>query len=118
MVKSELKMSVSRHVCRHAKKKILQELMGSYKEEYATLDDYAQAVMATNLGSTCFFKSSTKNPEGQPLFIRFYICLDACKRGWVGSYRKLIGLDGCFLKGFVKDNCYVLWGGMETTKCF
>ena len=55
--------------------------MGNYKEEYAALHDYEQVVVDTNLSLTCFSKSSTDNPDGKPVFIRFYMCLDACKRG-------------------------------------
>ena len=40
-IKNELKMSVSANVVSHVKKKILTELMASFKEEYATLHDYA-----------------------------------------------------------------------------
>ena len=57
--------------------------MGDYREEYASLHDYAQSVFDINPGSICFAKFSTKNPDGKPLFIRFYICVEAYKRGWV-----------------------------------
>ena len=39
-------------------------------------------------------------PQSPPLFDKLYICLNACKRGFKAGYRPLIGLDGCFLKGF------------------
>ncbi|XP_072054976.1 uncharacterized protein [Arachis hypogaea] len=39
-------------------------------------------------------------PEGRPLFNRLYISLDACKKGFKAGCRPLIGLDGCFLKGY------------------
>jgi hypothetical protein len=38
--------------------------------------------------------------EGPPHFKRFYVCLDACKRGFKAGCRPFIGLDGCFLKGY------------------
>ena len=98
-IKNELKMSVSANVVSHAKKKILTELMGSFKEEYAALHDYAQAVVDSNPGSTCFERSCNENLEGKPCFSRFYICLAACKRGWVEGCRRVIGINECFLKG-------------------
>ena len=104
-------------MCAHMKK-IFKDLMGEFKEEYAALYDYAQAIVDTNPGSTCFAKSSNENLKGKSLFIRFYTCLVACKKGWVEGCRKIIGLDGFFLKDCVNDRIYVLWGGMETTKCF
>ena len=33
-----------------------------------------------------------------PLFQRLYVCLDACKKGFV-AYRPFIGVDACHLKG-------------------
>ena len=33
-----------------------------------------------------------------PLFQRLYVCLDACKTGFV-AYRPFIGVDACHLKG-------------------
>ncbi|XP_072054819.1 uncharacterized protein [Arachis hypogaea] len=48
-------------------------------------------------------------PESPPLFDRFYVCLDACKRGFKAGCRPLIGLDGAFLK--------TLHGGQILTSC-
>jgi len=41
-------------------------------------------------------------PDLEPRFDRFYVCFDACKRGFLAGCRKVIGLDGCFLKGLCK----------------
>ncbi|XP_058783507.1 uncharacterized protein LOC131658200 [Vicia villosa] len=38
--------------------------------------------------------------ESPPLFQRLHVCLDACKKGFKAGCRPLIGLDGCFLKGY------------------
>ena len=35
----------------------------------------------------------------QPKFERFYVCLDACKIGFLAACRPFIGVDGCHLKG-------------------
>ncbi|XP_061359581.1 uncharacterized protein LOC133303653 [Gastrolobium bilobum] len=40
------------------------------------------------------------DPQAPPIFSKLYICLDACKRGFKARCRPLIGLDGCFLKGY------------------
>ncbi|KAK8628408.1 hypothetical protein V6N13_064115 [Hibiscus sabdariffa] len=37
-----------------------------------------------------------------PHFKRFYACFDAIKRGWNEGCRRIMGLDGCFLKGQFK----------------
>ncbi|GJS76679.1 calcium/proton exchanger [Tanacetum coccineum] len=39
---------------------------------------------------------------GKTYFKRFYVCFKAMKDGWTEGCRKVIGLDGCFLKGTIK----------------
>ncbi|XP_072076596.1 uncharacterized protein [Arachis hypogaea] len=48
-------------------------------------------------------------PESPPQFHRFYVCLEACKKGFKAGCRPLIGLDGAFLKS--------LHGGQLLTAC-
>ena len=33
------------------------------------------------------------------VFERFYVCLDACRKGFLTGCRRVIGLDGCWFKG-------------------
>ena len=40
-------------------------------------------------------------PDGKNYFSKFYVCFDGVKRGWLDGCRKVIGIDGCFLKGIV-----------------
>lgn len=35
-------------------------------------------------------------------FRSFNVCFAACKKGWAEGCRKIIGLNGCFLKGVCK----------------
>lgn len=37
--------------------------------------------------------------QGSNIFQRMYICLNACKKGFMAGCRKVVGLDGCFFKG-------------------
>nr|KAJ0213175.1 hypothetical protein LSAT_V11C400215600 [Lactuca sativa] len=41
-------------------------------------------------------------PDGKNYYSKFYVCFDALKKGWKEGCRKIIGLDGCFLKGICK----------------
>ncbi|XP_062074891.1 uncharacterized protein LOC133778892 [Humulus lupulus] len=75
-------------------------LDGSVKEQYAILDDYCKRLLATNPGSTVKLKTDLVN--GRRQFQRIYICLKACRDGWLGGCRPLIGLDGYFLKGYCR----------------
>lgn len=52
----------------------------------------------SNRGSTVIIKCTVG--EKGPVFERLYVCFQACKAAFVTSCRPLIGLDGCFLKGF------------------
>ncbi|KAK9168867.1 hypothetical protein Syun_001007 [Stephania yunnanensis] len=38
----------------------------------------------------------------RPTFTKFYVCFEACKKGWLEGCRKIVGLDGCFMKGLCK----------------
>ena len=45
----------------------------------------------------------TLNPDvtDKPVFERIYVCLEGYKRGFLAGCRRVVGLDGCFLKGSV-----------------
>jgi hypothetical protein len=59
--------------------------------------DYQLELLRSNPGSTVVVKLDTDEP--QPTFMRFYVCFDACKKGFFAGCRKVIGLDGYFFKG-------------------
>ena len=44
-------------------------------------------------------RTDTTSRPDKILFDRFYICMNALKQGFKNGCRKVIGLDGCFLKG-------------------
>ena len=37
--------------------------------------------------------------DGLNYFSRFYVCFDNVKIGWLEGCTKVVGIDGCFLKG-------------------
>ncbi|GKB14691.1 multidrug resistance-associated protein 5, partial [Tanacetum coccineum] len=51
----------------------------------------------SNLGSTVKL-GVTVNPDGKTYFDRFYVCFAGLTDGWKAGCRKIIALDGCFLK--------------------
>ncbi|PNX78018.1 hypothetical protein L195_g033991, partial [Trifolium pratense] len=59
----------------------------------------SQAKTTSNRGTTAKI-NVTPVLEGPPQFKRFYVCLDASKRGFKAGCRPFIGLDGCFLTGY------------------
>lgn len=80
-------------------KKARKLVEGNEAEQYAKLWDYAHELMKSNPGSTVKMDTVAVSEEERQ-FQRIYICLDACKRGFKAGCRPLIGLDGCFLKGY------------------
>ena len=59
--------------------------------------DYQLELLRSNPGNTVVVKLDLDEP--QLTFMRFYVCFDACKKGFSTGYRRVIGLDGCFFKG-------------------
>ncbi|XP_034206480.1 uncharacterized protein LOC117620492 [Prunus dulcis] len=70
---------------------------GTFKEQYARLWDYVEELKTANKGSTV--KIKTQIVKGETVFQRIYVCLAACKKGFLEGCRPVIGVDGCHLKG-------------------
>ena len=95
-------------MCRRARNKVLQELMGDYVLEFGRILDYKDELLRTNPGSTCVVKLHEETFEnGRKMFQGFYICFDAMKKSFLAGCRRCIGLDGCFLKGVSKGQLLV-----------
>ncbi|XP_016164212.1 uncharacterized protein LOC107606692 [Arachis ipaensis] len=76
-----------------------EQTIGKEREQYGKLHDYLNEIHRSNPGSTGMIDVIPR-PDSRPLFNRLYISLDACKKGFKAGCRHLIGLDGCFLKGY------------------
>ncbi|KAL7617752.1 hypothetical protein Lser_V15G01650 [Lactuca serriola] len=101
-IKRTFRCDVSIGQCRRAKKWVKELIEGKLIKHYARIWDYSYELLRSNPGSTCKV-SVINNPDGKRYFHRFYICFKALGSGWKSGCRKVIGLDGCFLKGEVKD---------------
>jgi hypothetical protein len=88
---------VSLAKCKRAKALVLQEALDSTKGEYSKVYDYQMELLRSNPGSTIVVML---NPEIvlKKVFQRFYVCFDACKKGFLIGCRRVVGLDGCFFK--------------------
>ncbi|XP_049357241.1 uncharacterized protein LOC125821933 [Solanum verrucosum] len=78
--------------------------------EFARLCDYADMIKQTNPGSSCWVRTDMESTPGKNMFVYFYVCFDALKSGWLEGCRKIIGFDGCFLKGAYKGELLVAIG--------
>ncbi|XP_052627051.1 uncharacterized protein LOC128133592 [Lactuca sativa] len=95
--------------CRRAKKYALQLIDGTLVEHYAKLWSYAEEIRRSNPGSTMKLDVNHM-PDGKNYFGKFYVCFDALKKGWKEGCMKIIGLDGCFLKGICKGELLCVAG--------
>lgn len=108
-IKQRLRCVVSIGQVRRAKKWATELIEGKLTEHYARVWDYADELLRSNPGSTCKV-SVTVNPDGKNYFHRFYIGFKALSDGWKLGCRRVIGLDGCFLKGQVKGELLTVIG--------
>ncbi|XP_057789503.1 U3 small nucleolar RNA-associated protein 25-like [Salvia miltiorrhiza] len=99
-VKDHLKLHVNLAKCKRAKKKIICNLEGSYKEEFSRLCAYIEKVKECMPGSRLELQLSTEQLQaGKRVFKRLFVMLEPCRLNWLRGCRKLISLDGCHLKG-------------------
>ncbi|GJZ50767.1 calcium/proton exchanger [Tanacetum coccineum] len=89
-------IDVSLGQCKRAKQRALHDHEGGLIEHYSRLYDYRKAILDSNPGSTC--RLDVFESDGIPYFKRMYICFKGVKDDWLAGCRKVIGLDGCFLK--------------------
>ena len=100
-IQQKFRCVVSVGQVRRAKAWAKELIEGKLTEHYARIWDYSNELLRSNPGSTCKVGINC-NPDGKNYFHRFYICFKALSDGWKIGCRRVIGLDGCFLKGQVK----------------
>jgi hypothetical protein len=88
---------VSLSKIKRAKAIAMRRIYDSCKGEYAKIFGYQAEILRSNPGSTCAVCLDADFDF--PVFQRFYVCFDACKKGFLAGCRRLIGVDGCFFKG-------------------
>ena len=70
----------------------LKKIRGDEEAQYGQLRDYGHELRIANPGTTFYLKRM-----GETLST-LYLCLDACKRGWLLSCRPIICLDGTHIR--------------------
>ncbi|CAH9100469.1 unnamed protein product [Cuscuta europaea] len=85
-----------------ALKEIKVKTETAFKDQFKKLRDYAQECLNSIPNSTIVIHTVRVVPDAPPVFQRIYICFGPVKRGFLDGCRKVIGLDGCFLKGQLK----------------
>lgn len=98
LVQKKYKCTVTLNQCRRAKSWAINVYEKSLVEHYGMLRSYGDELLRSNPGSTVRLGVNT-NPDDKVYFDRFYVCLSALKEGWKKGCRRIIAIDGCFLKG-------------------
>jgi hypothetical protein len=101
-VKEKWNVDVSIRQLYMTRVKAKRQIEGKLREQYHRLRDYCETVRQTNRGSCLFIKVERPSLELPPTFQRLYMSLAACKNGFKAACRPVIGVDGCFLKGYYK----------------
>ncbi|XP_049350168.1 uncharacterized protein LOC125814750 [Solanum verrucosum] len=81
--------------------------MGDHIVEYGKIFYYKDEILRSNSGSTCVVKVGEEDETGHKFFEGFYVCFNALNKAFFGGARRLIGFDGCFLKGVCKGQLLV-----------
>ncbi|XP_019157038.1 PREDICTED: uncharacterized protein LOC109153610 [Ipomoea nil] len=89
-------------MARRTIKGIIKKLDAGYEGQFKRLRDYAQECLNSNPGSTVKIETNKVVQDAPCVFQRIYVCFAAVKKGFVEGCRKVIELDGCFLKGMLK----------------
>lgn len=97
-VKAKFGIEVSMSQCRRGKKYALKLVEGNLVEHYAKIWSYGEEIRRSNPGSTVKILVNPM-PDGTTYFSGIYICFQALKEGYKTGCRRVINLDGCFLKG-------------------
>ncbi|CAI9298582.1 unnamed protein product [Lactuca saligna] len=69
---------------------------------------YGKELRRTNPGATVKIDVDVM-PDGTTYFLKFYVCLKDVKDAWIQGCRRVIGLDGCFLKGIYRVESKETW---------
>ena len=93
VVQKEWHMTPTRMKLQRARRMAMKIIYGDEEGQYKLLWNYANEVRRSNPGSS-FYVSLDENAR----FSKLYMCLDACKRGFLEGCRPVIFLDGCHIK--------------------
>nr|KAJ0217206.1 hypothetical protein LSAT_V11C300149480 [Lactuca sativa] len=97
IIQSRFHCNVSWSKCYRAKCRAMSLIEGRLTKVW----DYGGELLRSNPGSSIKITVS-QNQDNTTTFQRIYICFKAIKEGWKVGCRRVIGLDGSFLKGQCK----------------
>ena len=102
VVQKEWHMTPTRTKLQRARRLAMKIIHGDEKWQYKLLWDYGNEIRRINPRNSFFVAL-----DEQARFNKAYMCLDACKRGFLQGYRSIIFLDGCH-RQCIEDSCSML----------
>ncbi|CAH9133824.1 unnamed protein product, partial [Cuscuta epithymum] len=118
LIKSELKINVSASMATRALRDIQKKTERDFKHQFMKLRNYAEECLRSIPDSTVVIHTTKVVPESPSIFQRIYMCFGPVKRGFLEGCRKVIGLDGCFLKGQLKGEILTAVGRDANNQMF
>jgi alpha-galactosidase len=104
-IQEEMFANVSISKIKRAKSIVMQRMYDATKGDYAMMFDYQLELLRSNPGSTIVVKLDTEEP--QPTFMRFYVCFDACKKGFLVDTGRLLDWMVVSSRDWPMENCFV-----------
>lgn len=89
-------LRVTKTKCQSARQIMKHIIEDEYAEKFTRMYDYVEELRRTNPGSTVILGTKDR------IFDKFYTCFQSQKQGWKSACRRIIHLDGTFLKGRMK----------------
>ncbi|XP_076922957.1 uncharacterized protein LOC143584923 [Bidens hawaiensis] len=106
-MKEKYKVIINHWFAYNAKRCANKMLHGSMKDHYIKIGSYLAALKKENSTSTFELLTAplgffNEDPNSScETFFRLFICFDGVKKGFMVGCRKVLCLDGCFLKTFL-----------------
>ena len=97
-IKNKFQVDVSLDKAFRARQIALEMLKGRFTYQFERARDYCEELRVSNPGTIAKINLHTPTLH----FKRMYMCLAACKIGFLEECRPIINLDACHLRGFLK----------------
>jgi MULE transposase-like protein len=99
LVKQNYKVIINKDFAYKIKYCAHRRLHGSMKQHYNKVMSYLQALREASPES--YFSVVTVPESSTAVFQRFFVLFEGVKDGWLKGCRKVLGIDGCFIKTFL-----------------
>ncbi|XP_010675433.3 uncharacterized protein LOC104891435 [Beta vulgaris subsp. vulgaris] len=100
-IRRAYKVLVKRDYAYKVKVHAHRKLHGSMKEHYGKLGSYLEALIQANPQSIFKITTDPSKAVFPPVFQRFFVCFNGILHGWLAGGRKVLCVDGCFIKTFL-----------------